>query len=116
MSNILVRMGVVVGVLAAVQLGFRYVFHVQNPVVVEPLKPLDDFPRLANWKPPAIGPAKSRNSTRRSSTTPRWTATCRGYTPTGTTARCRCSWESTTGRRSGCITILSIATTHTASR
>ena len=47
MSNIIVRwMGLVIGVLVAVQLGFQYVLHLQNPVVVDPLKPLDSFPRV----------------------------------------------------------------------
>ena len=46
MSNIIVRMGLVIGVLVAVQLGFQYVLHLQNPVVVDPLKPLDSFPHV----------------------------------------------------------------------
>jgi len=37
-------MGVVIGVLAAVQLGFVYVGHVAHPAVVEPQRPLADFP------------------------------------------------------------------------
>ena len=54
MSNIFVRMGVVIGVLAALKLGFQFVFHLQNPVVVDPLKPLDTFPKVirnetADW-------------------------------------------------------------------
>ena len=40
MSNIFVRMGVVIGVLVGVQLGFLYVFHLQNPVVVDSQKPV----------------------------------------------------------------------------
>lgn len=44
MNNILVRMGVVVGVLVAVQLGFVYVFRLTNPTVVPPLKSLETFP------------------------------------------------------------------------
>ena len=44
MGNILVRMGVVIGVLVGVQAGFLYVFHLRNPTVVPPLKPLETFP------------------------------------------------------------------------
>ena len=36
MGNIMVRMGVVIGVLVAVQLGFLYVGHLTHPTVVEP--------------------------------------------------------------------------------
>jgi EpsI family protein len=46
MSSIFVRMGIVIGALVAVQLGFQYVFHLQNPIVVDPLSPLDAFPKV----------------------------------------------------------------------
>ena len=48
MGNIMVRMGVVIGVLAAVQLGFCYVGHLAHPDVVEPQRPIDDFPMVVN--------------------------------------------------------------------
>ena len=44
MGNILVRMGVVIGVLVGVQAGFLYVLHLRNPAVVPPLKALESFP------------------------------------------------------------------------
>jgi len=44
MGNIMVRMGVVIGVLAAVQLGFFFVGHMSHPSMVEPQRPIDDFP------------------------------------------------------------------------
>ena len=44
MSNIIVRMGLVIGVLVAAEVGLKYVAHLQNPAVVNPLKPLDSFP------------------------------------------------------------------------
>ena len=44
MGNILVRMGVVIGVMVGVQAGFLYVLHLRNPTVLPPLKPLESFP------------------------------------------------------------------------
>ena len=41
MGNIMVRMGVVIGILVAVQLGFLYVGHLAHPVIVEPRQPID---------------------------------------------------------------------------
>jgi len=37
-------MGIVVGVLIAVQLGISYAFQLRNPTVVQPTKPLQSFP------------------------------------------------------------------------
>ncbi len=48
MGNIMVRMGVVIGILVAVQLGFFYVGHLTHPAVVEPQRPLDDFPMVVS--------------------------------------------------------------------
>ncbi len=48
MSNFMVRMGVVIGVLAAVQVGFFYVGHLTHPVVVEPVRPITDFPMVVS--------------------------------------------------------------------
>jgi hypothetical protein len=48
MGNILVRMGVVIGVLVGVQAGFLYVLHLRNPTVVPPLKALDSFPKVVH--------------------------------------------------------------------
>ena len=44
MGNIMVRMGVVIGILIAVQLGFFYVGHLAHPAVVEPQRAIDEFP------------------------------------------------------------------------
>ncbi|MGO9114475.1 MAG: exosortase-associated EpsI family protein [Thermoguttaceae bacterium] len=44
MGNMMVRMGVVIGILAAVQLGFLYVGHLTHPTVVEPRGSLEGFP------------------------------------------------------------------------
>jgi EpsI family protein len=44
MGNILIRIGVVAGVLVATQLGYVYVFGLTNPQVVPPSKALDSFP------------------------------------------------------------------------
>ncbi len=46
MSSILVRMGAVIGVLVGVRLGFLYVIHLQNPVVVDSQKPVAEFPKV----------------------------------------------------------------------
>ena len=43
MGNIMVRMGVVIGILVAVQLGFLYVGHLAHPAVVEPQRPLEEL-------------------------------------------------------------------------
>ena len=48
MGNIMVRMGVVIGILVAVQLGFLYVGHLAHPAVVEPQQPIDEFPLVVN--------------------------------------------------------------------
>ena len=53
MGNIMVRMGVVIGIVAAVQLGFLYVGHVAHPTVVELQRPLADFPLVVDT--PATG-------------------------------------------------------------
>ncbi len=97
MSNILVRMGLVVGVLAAVQLGFRYVFHVQNPVVVESAQAVGRAFRTSS----AIGNHGRMDRKREKMPDEEiqlcrsWTATFRGFIPIATTARCQYSWEST---------------------
>lgn len=44
MGNIMIRMGVVIGVLVVVQLGFFFVGHLAHPSIVEPQRPLDEFP------------------------------------------------------------------------
>ncbi len=41
MGNIMVRMGVVIGVMLAVQLGFLYVGHLASPTPIEPPQPID---------------------------------------------------------------------------
>ena len=46
MGNIMVRMGVVIGVLVAVQLGFFFVGNMAHPGMVEPQQPIDDFPMV----------------------------------------------------------------------
>jgi hypothetical protein len=46
MGNILVRIGVVIGVLVGVQAGFLYVLHLRNPTVVQPLRPLESFDKV----------------------------------------------------------------------
>ena len=48
MGNIMVRMGVVIGILAAVQLGFLYVGRLSHPEVVEPQEPLSSFPLVVS--------------------------------------------------------------------
>ena len=48
MGNMLVRMGVVIGILAGVQMGFFYVGRLGHPTVVEPQKPIEDFPLVVN--------------------------------------------------------------------
>ncbi len=48
MGNIMVRMGVVIGILAAVQLGFLYVGHLAHPAVVEAQQPLENFPMVVS--------------------------------------------------------------------
>ncbi len=46
MGNIMVRMGVVIGILMATQLGFLYVGRLTHPDVVPPNQPLDQFPMV----------------------------------------------------------------------
>jgi EpsI family protein len=46
MGNIKVRMGVVIGVLVAVQLGFLYFGRLSHPEVVEPQRPIQEFPMV----------------------------------------------------------------------
>ncbi len=53
MGNIMVRMGVVIGVLVTVQLGFLLVGHLTHPAVVEPQLPLKEFPLVVSL--PATG-------------------------------------------------------------
>ena len=48
MGNIMVRMGVVIGILVAVQLGLFYFGHLTHPAVVEPQRPLADFPLVVS--------------------------------------------------------------------
>ena len=60
MGNIMVRMGVVIGVLVAVQLGFFYVGHLAHPTVVEPQRPIEDFPMVVNT--PAMGTWEGKNA------------------------------------------------------
>ena len=60
MSNIMVRMGVVIGVLAAVQLGFLYVGHLAHPTIVEPQRPIQDFPLVVNT--PLMGTWEGKNA------------------------------------------------------
>jgi len=48
MGNIMVRMGVVIGVLVAVQLGFFFVGHLAHPSMIEPQRPIDDFPLVVH--------------------------------------------------------------------
>jgi hypothetical protein len=56
MGNIMVRMGVVIGILAAVQMGFLYVGHLGHPTVIEPQVSLESFPLvvatpdMGTWK------------------------------------------------------------------
>jgi len=51
MGNIIVRMGVVIGTLLAVQLGFLYVGVLRHPTVVEPQRPITDFPMVVKaWE------------------------------------------------------------------
>jgi len=49
MGNIMVRMGVVIGILVAVQLGFLYVGHMTHPVIVEPQQPIDGKDKDGNY-------------------------------------------------------------------
>ena len=44
MDNFMVRMGVVIGALVAVQVGFVYVGHMSHPTVLDPSRPIEDFP------------------------------------------------------------------------
>ena len=60
MGNIMVRMGVVIGVLIAVQLGFLYVGHLGHPAVVEPLRPIDSFPMVVAT--PEMGTWEGKNA------------------------------------------------------
>lgn len=60
MSNIMVRMGVVIGILLAVQLGFLYVGHLAHPAVVGPQQPLDDFPLVVHT--PTTGTWEGKNA------------------------------------------------------
>ncbi len=46
MGNIMVRMGVVIGILVAVQLGFLYVGHLAHPTVVETQRSIEEFPMV----------------------------------------------------------------------
>jgi hypothetical protein len=48
MGNIMVRMGVVIGVVLTVQLGFLYVGHLSHPDVVEPQRSIEEFPMTVN--------------------------------------------------------------------
>jgi hypothetical protein len=49
MGNILVRMGVVIGVLVGVKGWLWYTLHLrENPTVVQPLKPLDSFSKVVH--------------------------------------------------------------------
>ncbi len=48
MNHILIRMGVVIGTLATVQMGLWYVGLVTHPTVVDPRIPITDFPRTIN--------------------------------------------------------------------
>ena len=56
MGNIMVRMGVVIGTLVLVKLGFSYVGHMGRPEVVEPQRPITEFPQVlstpssGNWE------------------------------------------------------------------
>jgi hypothetical protein len=45
MGNIMVRMGVVIGIILAVQGGFWYVGHMSHPAIVEGQQPLENFPK-----------------------------------------------------------------------
>jgi EpsI family protein len=46
MGNIMIRMGIVIGVLVAVQLGFFYVGHLAHPTVIEPQVTIGQFPMV----------------------------------------------------------------------
>ena len=60
MNNIMLRMGVVIGVLVAVQLGFLYVGHLAHPSVIEPQRPIEDFPMV--FDTPALGTWEGKNA------------------------------------------------------
>lgn len=60
MGNFMIRMGVVIGILAAVQLGFLYVGHVVHPTVVWPQRPIEDFPMVVST--PSQGTWEGKNA------------------------------------------------------
>ena len=61
MGNIMVRMGVVIGILVAAQVGFAVVGHMTHPAVVEPQRPLAEFPLVVNL--PTMGTWDGKNAT-----------------------------------------------------
>jgi len=60
MGNFMVRMGVVIGILVAVQLGFLYVGHLAHPTVIEPQRPIEDFPMVVSTS--AMGTWEGKNA------------------------------------------------------
>ena len=48
MGNIMVRMGMVIAIVIGVQMGFLYVGHLKHPEIVEPPRPIEDFPMVVN--------------------------------------------------------------------
>ena len=84
MGNIMVRMGVVIGVLAAMQLGFFYVGHVAHPAIVEPQRPLEEFPLVVTRRQREPGKERTRNWTIEASMSPQAdVAVSRIYTKEG---------------------------------
>jgi Protein of unknown function (DUF3485) len=59
MGNFMVRMGVVIGILATVQLGFLYVGHLTHPPVVEPQQSIESFPMVVNLRDKGTWQGKS---------------------------------------------------------
>ena len=85
MGNIMVRMGVVIGVLVAVQLGFLYVGHLTHPAVVEPQRPTRGLsPWWSTRRRREPGKERTQNWTSEASMNPKWiVAVSRIYTKEG---------------------------------
>ena len=82
MGNIMVRMGVVIGILVAVQLGFCYVGHLTHPAVVEPQRPLEELSHGGQHSGDGnVGRKGQQNLTSEPSMNRKWTSPCRGSIP-----------------------------------